>query len=98
MDGKDVLKPLLSVVIPTRNRFYYVKSTIRSILSIDYSNIELVVQDNSDSDELRNWINDNISDGRLKYYYCNLPLSFVANFDQAVSSTTQYSSYGGARP
>jgi glycosyltransferase involved in cell wall biosynthesis len=88
MDGKVGLKPLLSVVIPTRNRFHYVKSTIQSILSINYSRIELVVQDNSDSDELSNWINDNISDDRLKYNYCNLPLSFVANFDQAVSSTT----------
>lgn len=88
MNSSKIQRPLLSVVIPTRNRFHYVKSTIQSILSINYSKIELVVQDNSDSDELRNWINDTISDDRLKYNYCNLPLSFVANFDQAVSSTT----------
>lgn len=81
----DISKPLLSIVIPTRNRLNYVKSTILSILSIESNQIELVVQDNSDENELQSWINKNISDCRLNYNYSDLPLSFVSNFDVAVS-------------
>lgn len=88
MDSKDDLKYLLSVVIPTRNRFQYVKYTIQSILSIEFCRIELVVQDNSDTNELEDWIKDNIYDSRLKYNYSNSPLSFVGNFDQAISLAT----------
>jgi glycosyltransferase involved in cell wall biosynthesis len=76
--------PLISVVIPTRNRFQYVKSAITSILDINDSRIELVIQDNSDSNELLTWINENIHDERLKYNYSNSPLSFVGNFSEGV--------------
>ncbi len=44
--------PLLSVVIPSRNRMDYAKSAIRSVLSIPCSELELVVEDNSDSNQL----------------------------------------------
>jgi glycosyltransferase involved in cell wall biosynthesis len=85
MYSNRVFRPLLSVVIPTRNRVKYVKSTILSILSFAYSKIELIIQDNSDTDELHVWINENISDTRLKYNYVSSPLSFVGNFEKAVS-------------
>lgn len=80
-------KPLISVVIPTRNRIKYVKSAITSILSIKDSRIELVIQDNSDSNELLLWINNNAFDNRLKYHYSDLPLSFVGNFSKGVEAS-----------
>jgi glycosyltransferase involved in cell wall biosynthesis len=85
MENKDNINPLLSIVIPTRNRFKYVKHTIISILSFNYSRIELIIQDNSDNNELSLWIKEHINDSRLKYNYVNSPLSFVANFDIAIS-------------
>jgi len=78
---------LLSIVIPTKNRFKYIKHTILSILSFDYSNFELIIQDNSDNNQLLSWINANINDSRLIYNYVSSPLSFVANFDTAISLT-----------
>lgn len=77
--------PLISIIVPTRNRFEYVKSAISSILSIQDDRIELVVQDNSDTNQLHHWVNDNISDSRLKYNYSNSPLSFVGNFSEGVN-------------
>ena len=85
---KYYIKPLLSIVIPTRNRFEYVKSAIASILAINDQRIELVIQDNSDLDELKSWINDNIIDSRLKYNYFNTPLSFVGNFSEGVEASS----------
>ncbi|MCL0096230.1 glycosyltransferase [Thermodesulfovibrionales bacterium] len=76
--------PLLSIVIPTRNRQEYAISAITSILSISASDLELVVQDNGDSNELECYILNNVNDARLRYNYTPTPLSFVDNFDAAV--------------
>lgn len=80
--------PLISIIIPTRNRFQYVKSAIISILNINDQRIELVIQDNSDSEDLKLWVHDNINDFRLKYNYNNSPLSFVGNFSEGVEAAT----------
>ena len=77
--------PLLSIIIPTRNRQKYAISAITSILSISTPDLELVVQDNSDSRDLEEYIRNNINDTRLRYNYTSTPLSFIDNFDAAVS-------------
>lgn len=86
MKVSNIICPLISVVIPTRNRFQFVKSAITSILTIDDPRIELVIQDNSDTNQLMIWINDNIIDVRLKYKYSDRPLSFVGNFSEGVEA------------
>lgn len=78
-------RPILSVVIPTRNRFDYLKSSIKSILSIESPLLELVVEDNSDSDEPRIWIQENIKDSRLVYHYSNDRVSMSENYDRAMN-------------
>lgn len=77
--------PLLSIIIPTRNRQKYAISAITSILNISAPELELVVQDNSNSNDLKEYIRNNISDTRLRYNYTSTPLSFIDNFDAAVS-------------
>jgi len=77
--------PILSVVIPTRNRQKYAISAIISILSsISASDFELVVQDNSDSRDLEDYIRNKVKDSRLQYNYTSTPLSFIDNFDAGV--------------
>ena len=76
--------PLLSIVIPTRNNQKYAISAIISILSISAPDLELVVQDNSDSRDLEDHIRNNINDTRLRYNYTSTPLSFIDNCDAAV--------------
>ena len=51
--------PLLSIVIPTKNRQKYALSIIQTILSIKDYALELVIQDNSDTNELENSIKKN---------------------------------------
>lgn len=77
--------PLLSVVIPTRNRVDYVKSAIQSVLRISSLQLQLVVEDNGDSNELEVWLKDNISDRRLVYRYSNSPVTMCENYDRATS-------------
>lgn len=76
--------PLLSVIIPTRNRFDYVTHSIRSVLRIPFHGLELVVQDNSDNRELDLWLGENVSDERLVYRYSCAPASMSENYDLAM--------------
>lgn len=76
--------PLLSIVIPTRNREFYCIQAIKHILSFENNNFELVIQDNSDSKEIFDFIN-NIQDLRLKYFYTENQLNSLLNMDLAIS-------------
>lgn len=78
------MKPLLSIIIPTKNRQKYAFSTIKSILSITHSSLELVVHDNSDSNNLEKKLSEFIKDSRLVYRYNNSPLSTIHNFNYAM--------------
>lgn len=61
------VKPLLSIVIPTRNRQKYCIAAIDNILSYDYPGLELCVQDNSDDSQIEEYIKTRESDPRLIY-------------------------------
>lgn len=77
-------RPLLSILIPTRNRQKYCINVIETILSNEYKDFELVIQDNSDSEELKDYLEKNISDNRLKYNYTPPPLSSIENFNKVI--------------
>lgn len=76
--------PLLSIVMPTRNRLDYVKYAIQSVLRISNPSIQLVVEDNSDSNQLQVWLKESILDRRLVYHYSNTPVSMSENYDRAM--------------
>ncbi len=78
------MKYLLSIIIPTKNRSYYCLFAIRQIVALGLQNVEICIQDNSDTDELREGIEAlGISD--IVYHYHPGILSFVDNFNEAVS-------------
>jgi len=81
-------RPLLSIVIPTRNRIPYATSAIESILEIADPLLELVIQDNSDSRDLESWVHSNACDPRLKFNHTDHPLSFIHNFNTAAYLAT----------
>ena len=85
---KSIDGPLLSIVIPTRNRQMYAIHAIRSILSIQSENLELVVQDNSDDRSLESMIKFDILDTRLLYNYTPPPLSSIDNFNHGMRLAT----------
>lgn len=88
MKDADSPSPLLSIIIPTRNRAKYAISAVRSILSNPSPQIELVVQDNSDSDELKTHLASSVADSRLRYSYLPRPLPVIENFHRAADLAT----------
>lgn len=80
--------PLLSIVIPTRNRIPFAISAIQSILEIPDPRLELVVQDNSDARELESYVIENVQDRRFRYRYTSSPISLIENFNAAVELAT----------
>jgi len=80
--------PLISIVIPTRNRIPYCISTIESILNNSDSRLELVIHDNSDSCELESYVTSKIMDSRLRYRYTSEPLSTIDNFNAGMDLST----------
>ena len=76
--------PLLSIVIPTRNREFYCIQAIKHILSFENKDFELVIQDNSESKKIFDFVN-NIEDSRLKYFYTENQLNSLINMDLAIS-------------
>jgi glycosyltransferase involved in cell wall biosynthesis len=80
--------PLLSIIIPTKNRQYTAVFAVDSALSILSDNFEVIVQDCSDDDSLRQILNSKYgTDARLKYFHTNQKLSMNENWSSAISNT-----------
>lgn len=74
---------LLSIAMPTKDRPEYALMSIKQVLSQLSRDCELVVQDNSEGDDLQRSI-ESVSDDKLVYSRNKKPLSFVDNFSRAI--------------
>lgn len=79
---------LLSIVIPTRNKATFAISAIRSILNMASDRFELIIQDNSDNDELEDYVKKHFIDVRLHYNHTKERLDVPANFNKALEFAT----------
>ena len=77
--------PILSILIASRNRVQYCINAIETILDFDYENFELIIQDNSDTLELQNYISHRVIDDRLVYNYTPPPFSSIDNFNAVIA-------------
>lgn len=78
------MKPLLSIVVPTKNRYFYLKHLILLVSSFKSENIELVIQDNSEcNSEILNFLKDG-DYFNVTYLYDSRNLSMSANADLAI--------------
>ncbi|MCX6151906.1 MAG: glycosyltransferase family 2 protein [Ignavibacteriales bacterium] len=59
--------PIVSVVIPTRNRCALLERAIQSVLKQSLTNLEIIVVDDSSSDQTQEII-EKLKDKRLKYF------------------------------
>lgn len=59
-------EPLVSVVVPTRNRPHYLREALASALAQTYRNTEILVRDNASAEETRRVV-EGFSDPRIKY-------------------------------
>ena len=74
---------LLSIAIPTKNRQNYLQILVDELLTSSSQEFEIVVQDNSDTDSLRQWAEAK-GDPRLKYSHHEAWISVIDNCDQAL--------------
>lgn len=78
---------LLSIVVPTKNRYKYLEKLVELVIGFETSEIELVIQDNSnDNHEFLEFIEPlKRKHGWIKYYYESKYLTTIQNFDLAIS-------------
>lgn len=78
----------ISVVVPTKNRYKYLKKLIELVVSFNTQELEFVIQDNSDDNqEIMEFLN-NYKYPWLRYFYCKEHLTSIENFDLAINHTT----------
>lgn len=79
---------LLSIVVPTKNRYYYLKYLIRLIDSLHSDELELVIQDNSDDNsEFLDYLKEKSFDF-IRYDYTKGQIPMSDNSDKAVLNST----------
>ena len=75
--------PLISIIIPTRNRQFYTKNTVKNMVSYNM-NLEIIVQDNSDDNILEKEFEDYIRDKKIIYNYVEEKIAGVDNYNNAM--------------
>lgn len=79
--------PTLSIVVPTKNRYKYLKYLITFFSSVKSDEIEMVIQDNSDDNtEIKEFLST-IVDRRVKYHYIAESLPISLNSDYAINNS-----------
>jgi glycosyltransferase involved in cell wall biosynthesis len=86
--SNNKMKPiLLSIVIPTRNRYEYARASILTVLAIPADDIELVIQDNSEDDHLKTAVAQ-LNDHRVRYFHERDKLDMVENIERALAAAS----------
>jgi glycosyltransferase involved in cell wall biosynthesis len=84
-------KPLISVLVPLYNAAEYILETLRSILSQDFSNIEVIVVDDCSKDASFQLVRDFMAtqnEGRIKLFKNETNLGPEGNWNKALSLAT----------
>jgi glycosyltransferase involved in cell wall biosynthesis len=82
------MQPILSIVIPTRNRLETASLCVRQVLAFEDPDLEVVVQDCSDTLVLQDWLSHHICDGRLKYRHAGRAVSMTENWNLAMQAVS----------
>lgn len=83
-------QPILSIVIPTKNRYFYLKELLLAFNSNSFNSkaIEIIVQDNSDDNtEFLNFLSQ-IENNHIKYFYTEGWLSVCDNCDLGIKNAS----------
>lgn len=81
-------EPILSIIIPTKNNVDIAAQAISAIALQKLENVEIIVQDNSDTDKLRDKLKSLIDKNEIKYFYEGQEISIVSNFNEGISKST----------
>lgn len=91
------MNPLLSIVIPTKDRYATLFPVVEVLLKyIEGTDYEIVIQDNSIENHLAEEKIQMLNDSRIKYFYSSLPISVSENSNLAISNSSgQYITFIG---
>lgn len=79
---------LLSIVVPTKDRYFYLKYLVQLIKGFNSDEIELVIQDNTyDNTEILEYLKE-LEYPHLKYFYTKEPISISDNSTKAILNST----------
>lgn len=78
------MAPLLSIVVPTKNRYYTLKYLVEMFLSMNLESTELVIQDNSDNNKEFEGYVQGLNNQLVRYFYCADHLSVCENCDLSI--------------
>jgi len=89
-DLKKYSKPLVSVILTSYNRANYIKKAISSVLNQSYKNFELIIVNDSSTDNTLNIISS-YKDPRIRIINNEKNIGFVRSLNKAISfSKGQY--------
>ena len=75
--------PLLSIIVPTRNRQEFAANLAQSVIASESSDFELLFHDNSDNDRLGETL-AGLDDHRIRYVHSSDAMNMHENFTRAV--------------
>ena len=80
---------LLSIIIPTKNRYQYLQECLLSLRKLDPRRVEIIVQDNSDdTSSFKDFLN-NLEAPNIRYYHQDGFLSQTDNSDLCLLYTSR---------
>nr|VFJ57701.1 MAG: Glycosyltransferase involved in cell wall bisynthesis [Candidatus Kentron sp. FW] len=78
---------IISIIVPTRERADYLKESIQTVLQIPDPNIEIIINDNANTDGTKQVISE-ISDPRIKHIDTGRRVSMRENFEFGLRNST----------
>ena len=81
-------KPLLSIVVPTKNRYQYLKCLIQLIKELGSDEVEMVIQDNSDDNKDFLKYMEEKSYHFIRYDYVKEQIPMSENSDKGILNST----------
>jgi len=84
MPNDNTSTPLISVIIPSYNGEKYISETIQSVIDQTYKNLEIIIVDDSSTDNTVQII-ASFTDPRIKFYQNETNLGIAGNTNKALS-------------
>jgi glycosyltransferase involved in cell wall biosynthesis len=79
------VKPLFTIIIPTKDRASYLIDTIRTCINQNYKNLEIIISDDASSDNTKELVQEFVNtDKRVKYVRRDIPLGMRLNFEKTL--------------
>jgi glycosyltransferase involved in cell wall biosynthesis len=79
------VKPLFTIIIPTKDRAFYLVDTIRTCINQNYKNLEIIISDDASSDNTKELVEELVNnDKRVKYIRRDIPLGMRLNFEKTL--------------